>query len=340
MQGRNNRKLEQLEYIAQLFNGAKFLRFGFFFYAFISFVFWFLNCLDVDWLYLFAPLFQIPYQFVSTFYKPQGVSADFSLAIIGGLALGVGFIFDFVANVLYNNVIEQIEIERRKLRARQQARRRVQKRPLPRQTEENGVPTPDAQVATFGAPLENSKLLFLIMPHLNKIKKKKDDLELTFQEVEVWKQRINKRLIENLSYSKPLQKGYYRKNLFLMYKEFNYVDDFVYYISPTIDSIILEFKKYGIKISFCYILSAISQVSALEKELDCMDTILALNFFDEFIVTNRFKINYDNKPIHKYALEFKGEYNLSKNLSISNKQPIYILVKEKKNDNESNKTDS
>ena len=152
--------------------------------------------------------------------------------------------------------------------------------------------------------------------------------------------KVNKRLIENLSYSKPMQKGYYRKNLFLMYKDFNYVDDFVYYISPTIDSIILEFKKYGIKISFCYILSAISQVSALEKELDCMDTILALNFFDEFIVTNRFKINYDNKPIHRYALEFKGEYNLSKNLSISNKQPIFILVKEKKNDNESNKTGS
>ncbi len=341
MQSRNNKKLSQLENYAQLVNSAKFLCFVFFFYAFLAFVFWFLDCLDVEWLYLFAPLFQVPYQIVSKFYKPQGISADFSLAIIGVISLVIGFVVDFILNNIYYSIIDSIEKEEKRLKniQKRKAHKKVNAMPSPNYAEQTAGQSSGKMQSELisDTPLENSKLLFLIMPHLNKIKKKKDDLELTFQEVEVWKQRINKKLIENFSYSKPLQKGYYRKNLFLVYKDFNYVDDFVYYISPTIDSIILEFKKYGINVSFCYVLSAITQIGVLEKELDCMDTILALNFFGEFITTNRFKITYDCRPIHKYTMELKGEYNLSKNLSVSNKQPLYKLIKEQNNENESNK---
>ena len=71
-----------------------------------------------------------------------------------------------------------------------------------------------------------------------------------------------------------------------------------------------------------------------------MDTILSLGFMSECIVTNRFKINYDNRGVCKYAVELKGEYNLSKNLSISNRQTLFELVnkkvKEKPNENENN----
>ncbi len=347
MQSRYSKKLAELENHARLLNGARFLRFVLFFYSFISFVFWFLNCLDVEWLYLFEPLFQIPYDLVSTFYKPEGVSADFSLAIIGVISLVLGFIFDFVVNNLYYSVLRQIEEEEirlerqalyKKTRQKKQTRNR---RSAAAASGSSSIAVQTSEASTISEnSFEDAKLLFLIMPHLNKIKKKKEDLELTFQEVEIWKQRINKRLVENFSYSKPLQKGYYRKNLFLLYKDFNYIDEFVYYITPTIDSVILEFKKYGIKISFCYVFSAISQSSSLEKELDCMDTILALNFFDEFIVTNRFKVTYDFKPVHKYAMELKGEYNLSKNLSISNKQQLFRLEKEKTHDNENYKDEA
>ena len=114
-----------------------------------------------------------------------------------------------------------------------------------------------------------------------------------------------------------------------MYQDFNYVEEFIYYFKPTLDSIILEFQKYKISVSFAYVLSALPIVQNLEKELDCMDTILSLGFMNEFIATNRFKINYDNKEIKKYTMEFKGEYNLSKNLSISNRQPLFALVNKK-----------
>ncbi len=63
----------------------------------------------------------------------------------------------------------------------------------------------------------------------------------------------------------------------------------------------------------------------MEKELDCMDTILSLDFTNEYIVTSRFKATYDNKPVRKYNLKMKGEYNLSKNLSVTNRQPLYSL---------------
>ena len=131
-----------------------------------------------------------------------------------------------------------------------------------------------------------------------------------------------------------MQKGYYRKNLFLMYRDFNYVDDFLYYIKPTLDSIILEFRKYGVSVSFSSVLSSIAQIENLEKELDCMDTILSLNFINDFIVTIRFKVTYDNKPVHQYQVVLKGEYNLSKNLTISNKQPLFALVDMKKRNKE------
>ena len=292
----------------------------FFFYSFLSFIFWFLNCFEVDWLYLFNWLFVIPYQIVSIFYKPEGVSADFSLAIIGGITLLFGFILNSMVDSLTNKLIDLEEEQQRRIEIKRMQRRR-----------QKAVFDTQQQTETeITDPLGSSKLIFIIQPHINKIKRKESDLELTFQEVEIWKQRINKKLIENINYSKPMQKGYYRKNLFIMYKDFNYVDDFVYYIKPTLASIVLEFKKYGIATTFSFVLSAITVVENLEKELDCMDTILSLNFINDFIVTSRFKVTYDNKQTHQYQMIFKGEYNLSKNLTISNKQPLFVLEDIKK----------
>ena len=319
----NNDTLKKLNTLAQVLFCVKFFRFVFFFYSFLSFVFWFLNCFDVDWLYRFNWLFVLPYQAVRTFYRPEGVSADFSLAIIGGITLLLGFIFNSIVDYLFNIVLDLEEEERKKIEVKRLQRRK-------KKTVENQ----QQSEATLNEPQETSKLVYIIQPHINKIKRKEEDLELTFQEVELWKQRVNKKLLENISYSKPMQKGYYRKNLFLMYRDFNYVDDFLYYIKPTLDSIVLEFRKYGISVSFSSVLSSIAQIENLEKELDCMDTILSLNFINDFIVTIRFKVTYDNKPIHQYQVVLKGEYNLSKNLTISNKQPLFALVDIKKENKE------
>lgn len=310
---------------------VKILRYLFFFYSFISFIFWFLNCFEVDWLYMFEKLFIIPYVIVHKIYAPTGVSADYTLAIIGGISMFLGFFCDILSN-FYIYRIDKLEEEEERLLIRQKNRARIRHQKAV-QSASNEIITP--------VQMENSKLIFIIAPHVEKIKRNEQDLELTFQEVEIWKQRVTKKFLENVIYSKPLQKGYYRKNLFLIYKDFYYVDDFIYYINPTLDSLIMEFKKYGITVSFCYVLSALTQMPLMEKELDCMDTILSLNFINEIVVTNIFKLIYENKANQKYTLTAKGEYNLSKNLAISNKQSLYKLTAKKrtgeKYDNENNK---
>ncbi len=329
MATRKNNISKQIQLLAQILISVKFLRFFFFFYSFLSFIFWFLNCFEVDWLYLFNWLFVFPYQLINTFYKPEGMSADFTLAIIGGISLFLGFFFDFISNIIAPKIVDLKEKEEKIKQARQMQRKRTRKKtvvPGSVQTEQNDILNEN----NTDLPQENPKLLFIITPHINKIKKNEDDLEFTFQDIELWKQRVNKKLLENVNYSKPLQKGYYRKNLFLMYKDFNYVDDFIYYIKPTLESIVIEFKKYGVAVSYCYVLSTISDTMTLEKELDCMDTVLSLNFINDLVVTNRFKIIYDNKPTRQYTPIIKGEYNLSKNLTVTNRQPLFSLTSKEK----------
>lgn len=298
---------------------VKISKFCFFAYAFVSFLFWFLNCFELDWLYLFNWLFLIPYKLVSIFYRPTGLSADFSLAIIGIVALLSGFACELISGQLYQKISDsQEELEKYEEQKKRAKPRRT--KPMP-----GGVP-PYGMLSDSGVTVdENAVLIFIIHPHIHKVKNKPTDTELTFQEVEDWRQRVNKQILDNIKSSLPQQKGYYRKNLFLVYKDFNYVDDFICYIRPTIDSIIAEFKKYDIDVKFNYVLSTIHQLSTLEKELDLMDTILSLNFINTFILTEKFKNTYERKTVKKYSMDLKGEYNLSKNLSISNVQPLFIF---------------
>ncbi len=295
-------------------------------YTFLCFLFWILNCLEVDWLYKFNALFILPYKFVSTFYKVQGVSTDFSLVIIGIITLVLAFSLNSVSEAITNKIVElEEQLENQRERRKRQLKAHKISNPV---LGNDSVPESNSVMPTV-EPLETEppKLVFIITNHIHRIKRQSTDLELTFQQVEVWNQRVNKRLIENFNSSQPIQKGYYRKNLFLVYKEFNQTDNIIYYINPTLDSIIMEFKKYGIEISFSYVLSSISNSKELEKELDCMDTVLSLNFINEPVVTQRFKINYDKKANPMYYVQLRGEYNLSKNLTISNRQSLYTLIK-------------
>lgn len=310
--------INKLKQLALLVERVKILRFLFWGYAILCFVFWFLNCFEVDWLYMFNWLFIGPYKILANYYRPKGISIDFSLAILGVIFGGIGYGLNYVLDYFSSNLgIQIIEEERKeKERIRRQREKNLKRQQISHRKEN----IPVVQQKT-----ENPKLLFLISPQVNKIKKNDNDFELTFQEVEMWKQSVNKKLIENVLYSKPMQKGYYRKNLFLMYQDFNYVDEFVYYIKPTLDRIIAEFAQQGISISFSYVLSALLMMSNLEKELDCMDTVLSLNLLNQCVVTNRFRINYQNQDMRKFAISALGEYNLSKNLAISNRQPLFVL---------------
>ena len=313
-------RINKLSRILLIMKAAKFILF---FYSFLAFFFWFLNCFEFEWLYLFNWIFTLPFKIVSIMYKPTGLGADFSLAIIGVVSLVSGLVLEFLSGQMYPKVYELQEHLEKYQRQKKNVKPKLAK-PIP-----GGGGYPYGSVVEMAEIYdENLLLLFIIQPHIHKIKEKPNDIDLTFQEVEMWRQRINSNILESIKYSQPMQKGYYRKNLFLVYKDFNYVDDFIYYIRPTINSIVTEFKKFGIDVQFSYVLSSISQVSAVEKELDLMDTILSLNIINTFILTSRFKRAYDIKSVKKYIMVLKGEYNLSKNLAISNVQPLYVFKEE------------
>ncbi len=307
----------KVDLFAHLLLSVKFLRFSFFFYSFLCFLFWFLNCLEVDWLYLFNWLFIIPYKIVRLFYTPKGVSVDFSLAFIGMATIILGFLADFFVSSIYQ-IIENIkEEEQRKLRQRKNKKNIERNKILYSETKK--------EISDF-VPLEPEKLIFLLSININKIKKTETDTDLSYDELELWKQRVIKKLVLNLQDTNPMQKGYYRKNLFLVYKNFNYADKFLYFLNVGLQSIVNEFKQYKIRVSFSFVISALNITDNMEKELDLMDTIILLNFVNEFVVTNKFKCTYKAMETQKYDLLPKGEFNLSKHLSISNRQMVYVLT--------------
>ena len=102
----SNRRITELENKAQLVGIVRHLRFVFYFYSFLCFAFWFLNCFEMD-LYRFNFLFIGPYKIVRALgYRVDGVSIDFSLVIIGVLSLAVGGIIDFVCNNMYDKFLD------------------------------------------------------------------------------------------------------------------------------------------------------------------------------------------------------------------------------------------
>ena len=323
-----NDKIKKLNTYAKFWICVRALGWIFFGYSIFSFVFWFLNCLDFDWLYHFEALFYLPFVFVRKFYTPEGLSADFTLAIIGGICLVIGFATNTVSQNIYDKIRDDIDDEEERIRRENLNRKKAKKRITAKKKDDIEGNIIDGNQYKKA----NSKLLLLIVPYIKKIKKQKNEIELTFQEVDIWKQRVNKVLLDNLNYTKPARKAKYRKNLFLLYQNFNFVDDLVYYIKPTTQSISNKFKEESIRVGFGYVFSAIDDETDLEPELDTMDTVLSLNFSDEAIATQHFKTIYENRTVKKFNLELKGEYNLSKNLTVKNKQALYTIILEDKGD--------
>ncbi len=291
----------------------------FFIYAFFAFLFWFLNCFEVEWLYLFNWLFIIPYKIVNVFYKPQGVSADFTLAIIGGISFIFGLIFQNSINFLYEKMLD-MEDEKERIKAVIKKNRSLKfaRMSLASLTEDKK-----------SAVIKEAQLVFLITARVEKIKKQKEDSDLPLQAVNEYKTLVYKEILKKITAIRPIQKGYFRKNLFMLFKDFKITDNLIYILKPALEEITQEYTREDVSVTFSVILSSIFDVNNLEKELDSMDTIFLLNIDDLIIVTNKFKLNYENNTTFKYALKLKGEYNLSKNLTISNNQTIYSLIDKK-----------
>lgn len=148
---------------------------------------------------------------------------------------------------------------------------------------------------------------------------------LSPEEVAKIKTKFFTALLQNLNLNQVVQKGYYKKKLFLVYKSISYFDDFIFYTRETLNSLSKEFTRPTLRIDFLVGVNTIVPSDDLRGKLDVLDTINKLSLKNEFICTQSMRDMYECTPKQAYRLASKGVYNLSKNLNVSNNQEIFSL---------------
>ncbi len=148
---------------------------------------------------------------------------------------------------------------------------------------------------------------------------------LSPEEVAKMKTKIFTSLLQNLNLNQVVQKGYFKKKLFLVYKSVSYFDDFIFYTRETLNSLSKEFTRPNIRIDFLVGVNNMGVNDEIRAQLDVLDTINKLSLRNEFICTQAMRDIYECTPKQSYRLVSKGVYNLSKNLNVSNNQEIFSL---------------
>jgi len=240
-------------------------------------------------------------------YIPRGAGTDFTGAIVGSFFLVIGFFANYIADSMEQVVASMPQTQ-------------------PRSNVRNGSISPvnynSHSDAIETIDITKKKFVFLLEVKISDVQ---IAVRSSHADSEKLKKRICDAIIDNLNMNKLAQCGFYKKNLFIVYKDFEYIDNFIYYIKVTLDSLAKEFATPQVMIDFNVTFSVISNLSQLENELTTMDMILNLNILNEFVSTSKFKTAYENQERTKYVLVTKGTYNLSRNLSINNNQDLFSI---------------
>ncbi len=299
-----NKQNKNIESVQTTYGIVRFVQLFSFIYSFVSFCYWALLTLDVSVPIFIRFFFEMPYVFVRMFgYAPRGTSTDFTGAIIGSIFLIIGFFANYIADSMEQVIATENATK-----------------PKKKNHNNNIVPTYNEAIETI--EVAKKKFVFLLEVKISEVD---ISIKSVHSDAEKLKKRICDAIIDNLNMNKLDQCGFYKKNLFIVYKDFDYIDSFIYYIKVTLDSLAKEFSTPQIMIDFNVTFSVISSLSQLENELILMDMVSTLNMMNEFISTAKFKTAYENRERAKYVLVTKGTYNLSRNLSINNNQDIFSI---------------
>ncbi len=279
-----------------------------FIYSFVSFCYWALLTLDINMPVFIRFFFEVPYIVVRMCgYIPRGAGTDFTGAIVGSFFLVIGFFANYIADSMEQMISSMPKTQTR--------------------SKQRGGSVAAVNYTGYSDAIETidiSKKKFVFLLEV-KISEVQIAVRSSHADSGKLKKRICDAIIDNLNMNKLAQCGFYKKNLFIVYKDFEYIDNFIYYIKVTLDSLAKEFATPQVMIDFNVTFSVISNLSQLENELTTMDMILNLNLMNEFLSTAKFKSAYENQERTKYVLVTKGTYNLSRNLSINNNQDLFTI---------------
>lgn len=283
-------------------------------YAFLDIMFWLAytgKFVGQEGIYF---LFKPAWDFVNIFYTYKSVQGkdevDFTGVVCAICLMVVAIIlksvYEYLAELEENAKIADIKRkERAEKRAVAQKKTAIHNRNL--------------------AKNQESGFVFLLDISIKQVSGFIQEDVLSPEEIAKIKNNFFTTLMNNLNLNQVLQKGYYKKKLFLVYKNAQYFDDFIYYTRETLNSMSKEFVRPTLRIDFLVGLNAIAPNEDFKEKLDILDTVNKLNLKNEFICTQSLKDIYSCMPKQNYVMSSKGVYNLSKNLNVSNNQEIFSL---------------
>lgn len=290
-------------------NLVKFIQIFCMFYAFFTLVYWLLETSNVPGITDYAWLFQPMWDFVKLFYTYKAKSQDELIDFTGVISAICLILMSNTVKSLYevlNNVEHSMNLQKAK-KAKNIAL--------------NGKPV---------APVKKSakdltSFIFILDVKITNLSNFIQEEKMTPEAMDRLKTKFHEALLNNINQNQITQKGLFKKKLYLIYKEFDYIDNFIFYTRETLNSLSREFSKPTLRIDFLVALGCLGQNDDLNTEINILDTIICLNLQNEFISTSAFKRRYDDRQKKQYRLVTKGVYNLSKNLNVTNNQEIYSL---------------
>ncbi len=295
-------------------NTVKSVQVGIGFYAFANVLFWLAytaKIVNQEGLYI---IFKPAWDFVNIFYTYKSVQGKEEIDFTGVvcaiclmvIAIILKSVYEYVAELEENAKIEDAK-----------RLERAQKRALA--MEKGSLKTQNTKKS------KEAGFVFLLDIDIKQVSGFIQEEALSPEEIAKMKTKFFTSLLNNLNLNQVLQKGYYRKKLFLVYKNVSYFDDFIFYTRETLNSLSREFARPTLRIDFLVGMNAIGTNEDFKEKLDVLDTVNKLSLRNEFICTQSLKDIYDCLAKQHYRLISKGVYNLSKNLNISNNQEIFSL---------------
>lgn len=291
-------------------NIVKMLQVIFMFYAFLSLVYWILYSANVKGIEDYFWIFKPTWDFINIFYTYKPSINNETIDFTGVISS----IFLIIFSNSFKSIYDIVETAEQKYKIA-----------LNRQIERQNRQVNKNLSATKQTPKSTTGFIFLLEVQITNLANFIQEENLSPEAIETLKEKFYKALLDNLNQNQISQKGRYKKKLLLVYKDFNYIDDFIFYTRETLNSLSREFYKPSIKIDFLVSISRLTPTDNINEEVSILDTIICLGIKNEFICTTAFKMNYDEKAKKQYKLITKGIYNLSRNLNLTNNQEIFTL---------------
>lgn len=287
---------------------AKFIQVSTMFYAFFTLFYWLLYTSQIPGIESFFWLFKPTWDFVGLFYT-------YKPSISNQLIDFTGVISTICLVILSNSMKSVCDL----LDTFESKYKVINAKKIQKKSQNKAVSIAKKSYKDL------TNFIFILDVKITNVSNFIQEEKLTPEAMDNLKDKFHEALLNNLNQNQISQKGYYKKKLYLIYKDFDYIDNFIFYTRETLNSLSREFSKPTLRIDFLVGLGTLKHTDDLNQEINVLDTIICLNLKNEFITTAGFKNLYDQREKRQYRPVTKGIYNLSKNLNISNNQEIFSL---------------